>query len=163
MIEKNISIQYRVHHNDHQLDKLQIQLIESAMQAASLAYAPYSKFQVGAAILLENHNIMTGCNQENASYPCGVCAERAVLYSYGNLATKPAILKMAISLFSNTHPELDSPAPCGLCRQVMAEFEIQNGNNIELLLGNLKDSVNVFSSLRALLPFHFHSGFLEIQ
>ena len=109
------------------LDTPQKELLNAALQATSNAYAPYSQFYVGSAILLENNQIISGVNQENASYPCGICAERALLYHYGNLQPKLKIIKMAVAVANKNLKNLYPIAPCGLCRQVMCEFEQNNG------------------------------------
>lgn len=160
MHEENLNLRYKIFETDSELDDLQLYLLTQASTAALKANAPYSNFFVGAALLLEDKSILTGINQENASYPCGICAERAVLFSYGNQSEKVSILKMAVSIHSNRHSNPTPAAPCGLCRQVMAEFELQNKQNIELILGNKNSKIYVFDSLQSLLPFHFHPGFL---
>ncbi len=160
MHQGSLSIQYQIYQKGYELQDLQLKLLLSAEDAASLAYAPYSKFLVGASIQLADGNIIAGCNQENASYPCGICAERAVLFSYGCLKQKYKITRMAIAVLNNHDINQIPPAPCGLCRQVMSEFEMLNQNQIELILGHRDKVTYVFSSLQTLLPFHFHSGFL---
>ncbi len=143
------------------LNPQQKSLLDAALSAAYQAYAPYSLFYVGAALLLENGQILKGANQENASYPCGICAERALLYHYGNLQPKIKILKMAISVSNNQLYKESPVAPCGLCRQVISEFEQNNGSPIELILGHPKHACIVIAKCNNLLPFVFNSEYLS--
>lgn len=142
------------------LDTPQKELLNAALQATSNAYAPYSQFYVGSAILLENNQIISGLNQENASYPCGICAERAVLYHYGNLQLKLKITKMAVTVANKNLKNLYPIAPCGLCRQVMCEFEQNNGSPIELILGHPEHESIIIPEINKLLPFVFNSDYL---
>lgn len=143
------------------LDSHQKELLDAALQATENAYAPYSQFYVGAAILLENGIIISGKNQENASYPCGICAERALLYHYGNLQPKHKIIKMAITVANKNINNKFPIAPCGLCRQVMSEFEQNNGTPIELILGHPDHECIIIPELNKLLPFVFNSEYLS--
>lgn len=142
------------------LDTPQKELLNAALQATSNAYAPYSQFYVGSAILLENNQIISGVNQENASYPCGICAERAVLYHYGNLQLKLKITKMAVTVANKNLKNQYPIAPCGLCRQVMCEFEQNNGSPIELILGHPEHESIIIPEINKLLPFVFNSDYL---
>ena len=97
-------------------------LVHKAKDAAAHAYAPYSKFHVGAAMILDDGTIVTGANQENASYPLCMCAERVALYAMSSLYPGKRIIKMAIIAYKKGHKELTPAASCGACRQVMVEF-----------------------------------------
>ncbi len=147
-------IQYRVYESIHELSELQRKILEVAYSSSQLAYAPYSNFKVGAAVLLSNNEIITGFNQENASYPCGICAERNALYSSIATYPKEQILILAISCFSQDLKKLPS-TPCGLCRQVMNEIEINNKKEIELILGHPHGQIITFNTCKDLLPFGF--------
>jgi cytidine deaminase len=130
-------------------------LLRSAINATALAYAPYSGFQVGAAAVLSNGAVVVGTNQENASYPVGICAERVLL---GNAALQypgEKILTMAIS-YRSTKRASDQPiSPCGMCRQALLEFEHRSQASIRLVLGGESGPVMIIQSARLLLPFAF--------
>lgn len=130
-------------------------LLRAAIAATSLAYAPYSGFQVGAAALLTNGAIVLGTNQENASYPVGSCAERVLL---GNVALQypgEKIKTMAISYRSAKRASDQPISPCGMCRQALLEFEHRSDAPIRLVLGGETGSVMIIESARLLLPFAF--------
>lgn len=153
-------IQYQINETDEGLTVEQSTVLKAAFHATTTANAPYSNYQVGAALLLEDGNILSASNQENASYPCGICAERNVLFYYGANYKTIKILKLAIStkLF-NPHLNLP-PAPCGLCRQVMSEYERNNKSYIEIILGQPAKTIAIFRSCEDLLPFGFNAEFL---
>jgi len=158
MKPEQITIHYLKYEKIENLNSRQIQVLNAAQEIANYAYAPFSLFKVGAALLLEDQSIITGCNQENASFPCGICAERVALYTYGSSKSKVPIKKIAISAKAlNTEPV----APCGLCRQVLSEFEEINNAPIEIILGHSDSTIYVFPSANSLLPFHFQAGLLK--
>ncbi|MBK9108096.1 MAG: cytidine deaminase [Saprospiraceae bacterium] len=161
MQSKTKIISYQIYDHTDGLTVEQNSVLKSAFLASNTAYAPYSNYQVGAAILLGDGNILCSSNQENASYPCGICAERNVLFYYGSNYKQHKILKLAISTkILNPHLDLP-PAPCGLCRQVMVEYERNNKNNIEILLGQPGKTLTIFQSCNDLLPFGFSPEFLQ--
>lgn len=135
-------------------------LIEKAIKARDKAYAPYSKFSVGAALLLENKEIILGNNQENAAYPSGMCAERVAIWKAGSDFPGVKILKLAISASSSINI-VDKPVgPCGACRQSLSEYEIKQKQSFEILfMGEVGEVVKV-NSLASLLPFSFDSSYL---
>ena len=136
------------------------QLMQSAIEARDNAYAPYSKFNVGAALLLENGEVIIGSNQENASYPSGLCAERTAVYYAGAKYPKSKILKMAISA-SSQNQVTDKPIPpCGACRQAIAEYEIKQDSPIEIFFVGAKGKVIQSESLANLLPLLFENSVL---
>ena len=135
-------------------------LMKKAFEARDKAYAPYSKFHVGAAILLDNKEIITGNNQENASYPSGLCAERTAIYYAGSQYPEAKILKMAISATSKNNPTTSPIPPCGACRQAMAEYEIKQEYPIEIYFMGASGKVAKSSSLANLLPFMFDKSVL---
>lgn len=125
----------------------------AALEACKNAYAPYSSFHVGAAVLLEDNTVVTGNNQENIAYPSGVCAERTALY-YAN-AQYPGLKVKAIAIAAvHDGNQVEFISPCGACRQVMAEAEARFGQPIAVLLYG-RNEIRRFSSLRDLLPFSF--------
>ena len=132
-------------------------LIANTQHAFSNAYAPYSGFLVGASILLENGKIINGSNQENAAYPSGLCAERVALFYAGAKYPEVAIKTIAISAKSKTFEIDDVVSPCGACRQVMAEYQQKQGQDIRLLLHSPNDEVLIANSVTDLLPFMFNS------
>jgi cytidine deaminase len=132
-------------------------LISKAKEILELAHAPYSKFQVGASLLLENGEVFTGNNQENVSFPVGVCAERAVLsYVMGNF---PNIRPVKIAIAAKRMGEIGYAyvTPCGMCRQMINEYEIKFGSPIEILMLNGHDEILKAVGIEQLLPFRFHN------
>ena len=140
---------------------LQIQnLMKKAMMARKNAYAPYSKFHVGTAILLDNNEIITGNNQENASYPSGLCAERAAIYYAGSNYPKTKILVMAIVAGSIKNTTSKPIPPCGACRQAIAEYEVKQESPIEIYFKGETGKVVKSNSLANLLPLLFDKAVL---
>lgn len=138
------------------LDKLSTdvqELMQEAFSARERAYAPYSNFHVGAALLLDNQEVITGNNQENASYPSGLCAERTAIYYAGSKYPKAKILRMAISASSKHKPTTKPIPPCGACRQAIAEYEVNQNQAIEIYFMGESGNVAKSNSLANLLPF----------
>lgn len=136
------------------------QLMQKASIARDNAYAPYSKFHVGAAILLDNKEVVTGSNQENASYPSGLCAERTAIYYAGAKYPKAKILKMAIIAGSTKTITTKPIPPCGACRQAIAEYEIKQESPIEIYFMGETGQVLKSNSLANLLPLLFDKSVL---
>ena len=155
---KKIQYQFEYVRYDNlgELEDEKRKLVESANQIAKDAYVPYSNFHVGAVVELENGEILKGNNQENASYPVGICAERTLL-SYAK-ANNPdvKILRLAVSVL-DTEKDV---SPCGMCRQFILEYETQQNQTIEIILHNRSGSTLVIPSISALLPLHFDSKML---
>ncbi len=135
-------------------------LMQHAIEARKNAYAPYSKFYVGAAILLDNNEVVTGNNQENASYPSGLCAERTAIYYAGAKYPKSKLLKMALTAGSNEHQTITPIPPCGACRQAIAEYEVKQDQPIEIYFMGETGKVVKSNSLANLLPLGFDRSFL---
>lgn len=135
-------------------------LMKQAMNARENAYAPYSKFSVGAAILLDNEEIVTGNNQENASYPSGLCAERTAIYYAGAKYPENKILKIALTAGSLTKPTVTPIPPCGACRQAIAEYEVKQDSPIEIYFMGETGKIAKSKSLANLLPLVFDKSFL---
>ncbi|MDO7852273.1 cytidine deaminase [Hymenobacter convexus] len=128
---------------------------QAARDATDQAYAPYSGFHVGAALLLADGTIFKGTNQENAAYPSGLCAERTALF--GLAASQPGhapIVAMAVAA-RPSHGEFGAAFPCGACRQVMLEYESRQSQPIPLLLPSRNGTILRFSTLATLMPFNF--------
>jgi len=138
-----------------ELDTESKYLVHKAKEAAHLAYAPYSKFHVGAALILEDGTIVTGSNQENAAYPLCMCAERVALYAATSLHSGKRIMKMAIVAHKKNHKELSAAASCGACRQVMAEFEERQHKPFEVVMHHTDNQWIKCASASSLLPFVF--------
>jgi len=135
-------------------------LMEQAIAIREMAYAPYSHFRVGAALLLEDGIVVTGNNQENAAYPSGMCAERVAIWAAGSQYPDKKILKMAITARSENHKLEEPIPPCGACRQAIAEYEIKQDKNIEIYFMGEVGKVYKANSLHDLLPLIFDSSSL---
>lgn len=137
-----------------ELSKGEQELVLQSIEAAETAFAPYSKFKVGAAALLENGTTVIGSNQENAAYPSGLCAERVALFAAGSQHHGIQIQSLAVFTpsFANA---AEVPMPCGSCRQVMQQSEFHQNSSIRILLVQSKDSVYIAESAETLLPFPF--------
>lgn len=135
---------------------LEIQsLMNQAIETRKNAYAPYSRFRVGAAILLDNGKIVLGSNQENAAYPSGLCAERVAIFQAGAIYPNAKIVKLAITAASDTNPTLSPIPPCGACRQSIAEYEFKQDIPIEIYFMGESGEVYKSNSINNLLPLSF--------
>ncbi len=142
--------------DDIELTNSQKKVIEAAKQATKGAYAPYSHFHVGAACLLDNGEIISGSNQENAAYPSGICAERTTIFYALAKYPDAKVHKLAVVACDdqgNYSPDI--AAPCGACRQVIYETECRSNGPIEILLPTNSNGTYVFKSIKDLLPFGF--------
>jgi cytidine deaminase len=136
-------------------------LVHKAKDATAHAYAPYSKFLVGAAVLLEDGTVVTGTNQENAAYPSGMCAERVALYAAIAHHPEAKIKKLAVIAKRKTSKDLLPATSCGPCRQVMVEFEQRQHKNFEVVMMNQQHKWVKAASAISLLPFCFTPESLE--
>ncbi len=136
------------------------ELMDQAIEIRKKAYAPYSKFRVGAALLLDNGKTVLGSNQENAAYPSGLCAERVAVFQSGAVYPEAKILKMAISAASDTGTTTSPIPPCGACRQSIAEYEFKQDKDIEIYFMGETGKIYKSDSLKNLLPFTFDKNFL---
>lgn len=147
-----------VYKNRAQLPAEEQQLLAEAEKAMAQAYAPYSNFKVGAAILLDNGKIISGNNQENAAYPSGLCAERVALFYAGAHYPATSVKTIAITCSSDA----DKPvSPCGSCRQVMAEYEQLHKRKIRIIMANQNQKIYAAHGIETLLPFMFGSKDLK--
>jgi len=135
-------------------------LMEQAVTMRKKAYAPYSQFRVGAALLLDNGKVVLGSNQENAAYPSGLCAERVAIFQAGAVYPEAKIVKMAITAASDTNTTKAPIPPCGACRQSIAEYESKQDQPIEIYFMGEIGLIYKSDSLRNLLPFMFDKNFL---
>ena len=141
--------------NPEELDLIDQKLLSSAQEATETAYAPYSGFRVGAAVLLEGDTIVSGSNQENASYPQGLCAERVAIFSAASQHAGKRILSVAIAAWDSKTNSFCAVTPCGGCRQVMLEFEQKQKSSIKVLFPGPDTEILIAPSTEALLPFGF--------
>ncbi|MBO7492482.1 MAG: cytidine deaminase [Bacteroidales bacterium] len=135
-------------------------LLAKAEDAAKRAYSPYSRFQVGAAILLNNGEVITGSNQENAVYPCGLCAERTAAFAASAKYPEVPFSKIAITAINPDEPLSIPVSPCGSCRQVLYEYEQKFNQPIEVILSGQTGPIYILHCVADLLPYTFHAGFL---
>jgi cytidine deaminase len=142
------------------LDSESKYLVHKAKEAAQNAYAPYSKFHVGAALLFEDGTFVEGSNQENASYPLCMCAERVALYAAAAMHPGKVIKKIAVVAHKKGHKELSNASSCGACRQVMREFEERQDSPIEVVMHDA-DKWVVCANTVALLPLSFDRSHLK--
>jgi len=153
-IAKILTIEYAEYQELAALSDTDQKLVLYAQEATKTAYAPYSKYNVGAAILLENGEIIKGSNQENAAYPSGLCAERTALFTYGCLNSNLKIDAIAISATRDRSLFLPC-APCGACRQVMMEYEVKQNAGMRVIFQQYHGKILIFKSVKDILPFFF--------
>ncbi len=157
MKENKFEFQYEIYDDISELDEKDAWLLTEARTVTEQAYAPYSRFHVGAVAILENGEVVAGTNQENASYPVGICAERVLLGSVGTLHPNMAVKSMAIS-YNSEDVRSDHPiSPCGMCRQALLEYETRTKKPIRLILSGQEGKVYIIKTARFLLPFAFTS------
>lgn len=154
-MKKEVKIAYDVFSSIEELSDDRQRILEKALEAVEKAYAPYSNFQVGAAVLLDDESVVVGNNQENIAYPSGLCAERVALFAANANFPDKKVTKLAIAARGNLLKKEDVLSPCGSCRQVMAEVSNRQQSNFEILLLNGDGSVMVFGKINDLLPFVF--------
>ncbi|MEO8146374.1 MAG: cytidine deaminase [Bacteroidia bacterium] len=152
---------YELYNSIDELKSEDKNLLLKAMEATSSAYAPYSHFNVGAAVLLDNGVIVKGSNQENAAYPSGLCAERVALFSSGAQYPDVTIKSIAVTAFIDTSKTPHPVSPCGDCRQVMAEYEHRYHKNIRMIMITDGGKIIVLDSVKLLLPFMFNSDSMK--
>jgi len=155
MKQLKINTTFTVYEQLSELPSAVFSLMEAAIKARNTAYSPYSKFNVGAAILLANEAVVIGSNQENAAYPTGLCAERVAIFQAGALYPNVAIKTMAITATSQTHKVLKPIPPCGSCRQAISEYESKQDENIEIYFMGEEGEIMKSNSLSDLLPLSF--------
>ncbi len=156
MQAKRINIDYTEYHSLGELSVQDQRLAQAAIEAQKSSYAPYSHFNVGAAVLLDNDIIVKGSNQENAAYPSGLCAERTAMFAAGAAYPDHAIVSLALVGGPNgTICEVPA-SPCGSCRQVMAEYQAKGGKNLSILMIGT-EKIYKFEKVDDVLPLIFDS------
>lgn len=152
---------FDVYRNEQDLPNEDRLLLMHARRALESAYAPYSHFNVGAAVLLENGEIVTGNNQENAAYPSGLCAERVAIFYAGGKYPDVKIKAIAVTCKAENQLITDPVSPCGACRQSIAEYETRYSQKIKMIMAGESGRVFVAESIDSLLPLMFNRKYLK--
>ena len=160
MKKLTLTSDFNIYNSVEELTDSAQNLINKAIEARKNAYAPYSKFTVGAAILLEDDTIVIGSNQENAAYPSGLCAERVAIYQASALYPTKKIKQIAISAGSTTSLTTEPVPPCGACRQAMIEYETKQNSEISILFMGETGEIIESKSINNLLPLIFNKKLL---
>ncbi len=160
MKEITLSTKIQAYESAAELPSEYRELMETAHAALEDSYAPYSNFKVGAALLLDNGQVVKGANQENAAYPMCLCAERVALGGAASRFPGQVVQAMAITVHNPKKKIAQPAAPCGACRQVISETEDRQKRPITLLLQGSEGEVYLIESGKALLPLSFHGGYL---
>ena len=155
MDKGKIEITYLIHSDDSSLNDLDKELVLKSREKTSEAYAPYSSFYVSAVARMENGALFHGTNQENASFPAGICAERVLLAVVSSMCSDYLIETIAISYASNLVKDDYPLAPCGICRQSLIEYEARFNKKVRLLLTGRTGLIYEISSISDILPFGF--------
>ena len=154
MDKKTLTIDYTEYKSIDELEPKYKELMQAAIDALKGSYAPYSKFNVGAAVRLRNGIVVKGANQENAAFPSGLCAERVAMFSAAARYPEESFDALALIAAQNGDLQPAPSYPCGACRQVMAQYETKFGKPIKILVGS-KKKIQVFENVSGLLPFVF--------
>jgi cytidine deaminase len=160
MKQVNINASFTVYQSAEELPQDIQSLMEQAVAIRKKAYAPYSRFRVGTALLLDNGKIVLGSNQENAAYPSGLCSERVAIFQSGAIYPEAKIIKMAITAASDTNKTTSPIPPCGACRQSISEYEFKQNTPIEIYFMGETGEVYKSDSIKNLLPLTFDKNFL---
>jgi cytidine deaminase len=155
MRSENYQFSYTVYDSVDELEPQDAWLLNEARTVSQYAYAPYSNFLVGAVAKLANGEIVAGSNQENASYPAGICAERVLLSAAASMYPNIPIESMAISYQQANGPSDHPVAPCGICRQSLQEFESRVKKSVRLILAGMEGKIIVIPEASSLLPLAF--------
>ena len=161
MHDHQSSSKFTVYDSSKELAIAEQELLEKAIAARDGAYAPYSGFKVGATVLMQNGEVFSGNNQENAAYPSGICAERVAIWSAMAALPDGKIEKIFISARS-IKTIVDRPvAPCGACRQAIAEYETKQHQDIEIFFTGESGDIVKANSIKDLLPWMFDNSMLS--
>jgi cytidine deaminase len=161
LVKEELKFTIEVYASSDELKEDDAFLLSEARSVTQFAYAPYSNFQVGAVAKLVNGEIVSGTNQENASYPAGICAERSLLSAAASNHPGVAIETMAVT-YNNLKGDSDTPvSPCGICRQSLSEFQNRFHKPIRIILSGMKGKVQIIENAGYLLPLAFTSEDLK--
>lgn len=161
MESKTFSFAYTELEHAGELPAADQKLLQKAKESAITSYSPYSKYHVGAALRLENGEVITGSNQENVAYPSSLCAERvAAFYASAHYPGVP-FETIAISAFADDFEVNEPVTPCGSCRQVLSEYENKSGKPIRIIMQGVSGKVMLVESIGSLLPFTFNETKLK--
>lgn len=161
MVKEELKFTVEVYDSSDELNEEDAFLLSEARSVTQFAYAPYSNFQVGAVAKLVNGEMVSGTNQENASYPAGICAERSLLSTAASNHPGVAIEAMAIT-YNNLKGDSNTPvSPCGICRQSLSEFQNRFQKPIRVILSGMKGKVQIIDNAGYLLPLAFSSEDLK--
>ena len=155
MHEEQYSFAFKVYNAIEELNKEDALLLRKAREITENAYAPYSHFSVGAAARLESGTCVCGTNQENASFPAGICAERVLVSSVSSQYPGATIEAVAISYYNQNGMSERPISPCGICRQTLLEYEERQQQPIRLILGGMKGEVYIIPKASLLMPLSF--------
>ena len=155
MEKKEFAFSFEVYGSAEELNRDDAALLRQARESTKKAYAPYSRFRVGAAARLLNGEIVTGANQENAAFPAGLCAEGVLLATASSLYPGMAIDTLAVSYDNERGPSNRPISPCGICRQSLQEFEQRTGRPVRLIMSGMEGKVFIIPQASLLLPLAF--------
>lgn len=156
MTGKEIKISFEEYSSVDEMNAMDKELVAAAIEASKGSYAPYSHFNVGAAVRMEDGSIVKGSNQENAAYPSGICAERTAMFAAGAAYPDKAMVSLAVVAGPDGTITEEPASPCGACRQVMAQYQTKGGRNLSVILVGAK-AIWKFEKVDDILPFIFHS------
>jgi cytidine deaminase len=160
-MQQKFEFEYDLLDDSNQLNSADQELLEAAQKATQTAFAPYSNFKVGAAARLSSNAIIIGSNQESASFPVGICAERTLLNSIGSQFPNQTIDTIAISYEPLGKPSVEPISPCGMCRQSLLDYENRFQSPIKIIMAGMSGKVMVLKSAKHLLPFGFDGSILK--
>jgi cytidine deaminase len=149
------SFDYQIFDSALELQLSDRELLEKAKEAIAGSYAPYSRYHVGAAVKLANGQIICGSNQENMSFPAGLCAERVAIFAAASALPDIPVAAIAISARADDFEVTEPVPPCGMCRQAIVEYEMKFNNKIRLILGGQSGKIFIFQGVGLLLPLAF--------
>lgn len=151
----NQPVSYTLYSSDGELEKSDALLLQEAKSAVKTSYAPYSRYHVGAAVRLANGMVFRGSNQENISFPVGLCAERVALFFAMASAKESPVVAVAITARADDFPVTEPVTPCGMCRQALLEYEMKFNRPVRLIMSGESGSVVVVEGVHQLLPLAF--------
>lgn len=161
MKKAELKISFEEYADRSELNTEDHSLLMSAIESVDKAYAPYSQYYVGAALKLKNGEVIQGNNQENVAYPSGLCAERVAIFYASSKYPEMEVESIAITAKARNFKIKEVVAPCGACRQVLAEYEMKQDKPIRIILQGDGGKVIIFKSIEDILPLMFHAEELK--